>query len=346
MRIALVGFGVVGKSLVELLDAQREMLLTRHGLNPKIVAVADTKGIAISEHGLSAAELLACKNAHATVGAMPAHGQLGASPDRAIREAGCDVLIETSPSDLRRPEVAIGHLRAAMSAGMHVVTVNKAPLAVAMPALLELARYNRVGFRFSGTVGAGTPVLALASRCAQGNHIRGLRAIINGTTNFILSRMTETGERFDDALAEAVRLGYAETDPSNDIDAVDTAMKLTILANHVMGRRATIADVRREGIRGIARERLEDARSRNCVIKLIGRIDDSGMSVAPEEVAIGSPLNVGGSLNAVALDCTVGGEVVIVGRGAGGPETATAILRDLIDVWQIDFDHQHRRVQP
>jgi len=346
MRIALVGFGVVGKALVELLDAQRDVLLARHGLNPKIIAVMDSRGAAVSEHGLSSGELLACKNAHATVGAMPAHGQLGAPSERLIRDVGCDVLVETSPSDLRRPDIAIAHLRAAMSAGMHVVTVNKAPLAVAMPALLELARYNRVGFRFSGTVGAGTPVLALASRCAQGNRVRAVRAIINGTTNFILSRMTETGEQFDDALAEAVRLGYAETDPSNDIDGVDTAMKLTILANHIMGRRATIADVNRQGIRGLARQRLDDARARNCVIKLIGRIDDSGMSVAPEEVPLNSPLNVGGSLNAVALDCAVGGEVVIIGRGAGGPETATAILRDLIDIWQLDFDHHPAKAHP
>ncbi len=346
MRIALIGFGVVGKALVELLDVQREVLLARHGLNPKMIAVIDSRGAAISEHGLSSGELLACKNAHGSVGSMRDHGQLGNHADRLIRDVGCDVLIETSPSDLHRPEIAISHLRAAMSAGMHVVTVNKAPLAVAMPALLELARYNRVGFRFSGTVGAGTPVLALASRCAQGNHVRAVRAIINGTTNFILSRMTETGERFDDALAEAVRLGYAETDPSNDIDGVDTAMKLTILANHVMGRRATIADVNRSGIRALDRERLDDARSRNCVIKLIGRIDDSGLSVAAEEVPLASPLNVGGSLNAIALDCAVGGEVVIVGRGAGGPETATAILRDLIDIWQIDFNHQPAKAHP
>jgi homoserine dehydrogenase len=334
MRIALIGFGVVGKSLVELLEQQRAVLRDRHGLAAKFVAVVDSKGAAVGEHGLLAGELLAAKAAHGTVAAIPGHGLKNADANRIIAESGAQVLVETSPSDLKKPEAAIGHLRSAMSHGLHAVTVNKAPLAVAMPALLELAAYNRVQLKFSGTVGAGTPVLAWAKRCAQGNRVRSLKAIINGTTNFILSNMTEKGLAFDEVLREAMRLGYAETDPSNDIDGIDTAMKLVILANHVMDRRATFGDVDVKGIRGLSSAAIESARGRGNVVKLIGRVEDDRLSVTPEEIPEGAPMNVGGSLNAVTLDCEVGGEVTLVGRGAGGPETATAIVRDLIDVWR------------
>jgi homoserine dehydrogenase len=138
---------------------------------------------------------------------------------------------------------------------------------------------------------------------------------------------------FDRALAEAQRLGYAEADPSADVNGIDTATKIVILANGVLARACTIADVRIQGIRGLPQERIEDARRDGKVVKLIARVSKEGLSVAPEEVASDSPLNVGGSLNCLSLELKTGGEVSLVGRGAGGPETATAILRDLLDIW-------------
>lgn len=336
MRLALIGFGVVGKALIELLESSRAELQDRYGLAPTLVAVTDSRGSAVAEHGLTAAELLAAKSQHGSVSAIPGHGlpRGGATPAQVIADCAADVVIETSPSDLKHPDAAIEHLKAAFRHGAHAVSVNKAPLAVAMPALLELARYNCVQFRFSGTVGAGTPILAWAERCALGNRVTAVRAIINGTTNFILSRMTDHGETFDAALAEAVRLGYAETDPSNDIDGIDTAMKLVILANHVIGLRSSFTDVHLNGIRGLGRDRIEAARKNNNVVKLIASYRDGKLAVAPEEVPANSPMNVAGGLNAVTLTCATGGDTTLIGRGAGGPETATAILRDLVDIWR------------
>ncbi|MGH7133169.1 MAG: homoserine dehydrogenase [Phycisphaerales bacterium] len=334
MRLALIGFGVVGKALIELLESSRAELQDRYGIAPTLVAVTDSRGSAVAEHGLTAAELLAAKSQHGTVSAIAGHGLPRSTPVQVIADCAADVVIETSPSDLKRRDAAIEHLKAAFRHGAHAVSVNKAPLAVAMPALLELARYNRVQFRFSGTVGAGTPILAWAERCALGNRVTAVRAIINGTTNFILSRMTDHGETFDAALAEAVRLGYAETDPSNDIDGIDTAMKLVILANHVIGLRASFNDVHLQGIRGLGRDRIEAARKNASVVKLIASYRDGKLAVAPEEVPAQSPMNVAGGLNAVTLTCATGGDTTLIGRGAGGPETATAILRDLVDIWR------------
>src|SRR5262249_6218749 len=161
---------------------------------------------------------------------------------------------------------------------------------------------------------------------------------------FILSRMHDSGENFDAALAEAMRLGYAEADPSTDIDGIDTATKVVIIANHVLGRRVQFSDVSVTGIRGLQRDRFESAAARGQAIKLIGEIDTtrepnsqseprpsgSGslciLGVSPQEIPAGSPLDVPANLNAMTITLRAGGDVTLVGRGAGGVETATAIL--------------------
>lgn len=337
LRIVLAGFGVVGSSLARLLESQRAELERAVGLIPRLVGVADSRGAAVAEHGLSAEALAAARRETGTVAGLAGHGCPGMTAQSLVARCNADVFIETTPTNLHDPSPATDRIRAALSAGVHAVSVNKGPLATAMPALLELARYNRVRLFFSGTVGAGTPMLALAQRCAMGDSVLGLRAVVNGTTNFILTRMGERRESFADALAEAVRLGYAETDPTGDTDGWDTAAKLVILANSVMGMRAGIRDVRRTGIAGVQPQDIEAAAARGRRIKLVGSATAGNgagsIVVEPTEVEIGSALDVPGSLNAMTLTMQRTGEVTLIGRGAGGQETATAILRDLVDIW-------------
>jgi homoserine dehydrogenase len=346
MRVALVGFGSVGKAVASLLAERREELYAREGLLTRLVAVVDSNGAAIGEHGLDAAELLAAKESRGTVGALARHGVDRSEYGTAaalIRDVQADVLVESSPSALSNPIPAFVHLRTAMSSGKHVVSVNKAPLAVAMPALLELARFNRVQMRYSGAVGAGTPVLSTARSLSRGDVITGVRAILNGTTNFILWKMLEQGAPYADVLREAQQLGYAETDPSTDVDGLDTATKVVILANSIFagdGRSATVKDVVIEGIRGIASARVAEAAKRGKSIKLIGRIDlgmkgsaSPTLSVRPEEVDRHGPMDVPRNLNAVQFTTRRAGDVTLVGAGAGGVQTATAIVRDIVDIW-------------
>ena len=335
MRIMLVGFGVVGRAFLELLEAQRGYLYERTGLSPRVVGVLDSGGAAVGEHGLDAQQLLETKEAHGTVAALPRHGVAGLGAEELILGSHADVLIESTPSNIDDPSRALDHLRAAFRSGKHAITVNKAPLAVAMPGLLELARYNGTELRFSGTVGAGTPFLNWALECARGDEILNIRAILNGTTNYILSRMRDEGVPFDDVLADAQRLGYAEADPSADVDGIDSAVKVVIIANRVLERTCTIDDLTVEGIRGVTPERVADAKSRGMSIKLIGEASDEGpLSVTPTEVPTGSPLDVPDALNAATLTLRRAGEVTLVGRGAGGVETATGVMRDLLDIWQ------------
>jgi len=333
MRICLIGFGVVGRSFVKLLTERAPVLANEYGFAAKLVCVADSGGAAVSQRGLIGAELLAAKESDGTVGAVADHGLTGCSVEQLIADCDADVVIDATPSDLSSPGVAMGHLRAAFRTAKNAITVNKAPLATAMPALLELAAHNRVQFRYSGTVGGGTPMLALACECARGDDVVRLRGVLNGTTNYILSRMHETDIDFDSALAEAARLGYAETDPSADIDGIDAATKVVILSNLIMSRPTTIRDVDVTGIRNVSRNRIETCKSAGRVLKLVGEIGESAR-VGLAEVNADSPLNVPANLNALTLTLRSSGDVTLVGRGAGGIETATAILRDLLDIWQ------------
>jgi homoserine dehydrogenase len=192
-----------------------------------------------------------------------------------------------------------------------------------------LAEYNKVHLRFSGTVGGGTPVLDLAKRCLLGEKIVSVRGVLNGTTNHILTEMDEKHITFKQALEDAQKLGYAETDPSNDIDGIDTACKLVIIANWIMNKKVTLKDVKVQGIRDITLQHLENAAKKGHVVKLIGSISNT-LKVAPTEIDRHDPMSVRGVLNAVTFVSEFAGEETIIGRGAGGTETASAVLRDLL----------------
>jgi homoserine dehydrogenase len=202
-----------------------------------------------------------------------------------------------------------------------------------MPALTELAEYNNVFLRFSGTVGGGTPMLEFAKRCLAGDKILAIKGILNGTTNYILTEMSQSQVSFEEALSNAQKLGYAEREPSRDIDGFDTACKVVILTNWIMNKKVTLKDVDRKGIRDVSLQMLEEASKRGNTIKLIGSIDSGDKpTVKPTEVQKNSPLCVSGVLNAVTFSTEYAGEQTLIGKGAGGIETASAVLRDLLDI--------------
>lgn len=333
MRIILVGYGVVGQSLTKLFLNRREELAKNYGFRPRIVAVVDRGGAAVNPKGLDMEKILSVKTRKGTVAAYEAYGRPNVSAFDVIESVDAEVVIEVSPSNVKDGEPALSHIKTAFRVGKHVVTSNKGPLALALPALTELAEHNKVYFRFSGSVGAGTPVLEFAKKCLYGDKITSIRGVLNGTTNYILTEMAERRITFENALQRAKELGYAEADPSMDVDGIDTACKIVILANWVMGKKVTLKNVSVNGIRGITIKDIEEAARHNFTIKLLGSIDDK-LEVKPEKVPKDSPLSVSGTLNAVTFVSEFAGEQTIIGRGAGGTETASAILRDLLDIKQ------------
>jgi len=334
MRMVVVGFGTVGQNLARVLQSKEKQLLREFGFHPRIVAVVDRSGAMIDPRGLDLNRALTVKQTRGSVAQDSELGLQGANAKEVIEGVEAEVVLELTPTNIADGEPGLSHIKAALRSRRHVITTNKGPLAIAMPSLMEMASYNKVLLKFSGTVGGGTPILDFAKKCFNGNKIESLRGILNGTTNYILTRMAESSASLDTALKEAQASGYAEADSSYDIDGVDTACKLVILANWVMGRESSIKDVEIEGIRKVKSEDLEKAKGKNSQVKLIGSIGDE-IRVQPEPIPRSHPLCVGGTLNAVSFETELMGEVTIVGKGAGGVETASAVLRDIVDVRRI-----------
>ncbi|MFZ0514681.1 MAG: homoserine dehydrogenase [Candidatus Nitrosopolaris sp.] len=338
MRLVVIGFGVVGQSFAKLLLSRSADVYRLHGVNPRIVACVDNGGYAVSATGLDLQRLLNAKKLSGTVGAYDGENRRF-DRLRLIEKVDAEILLELTPTNLDNGEPGISNIIAAMKSGKHVITVNKGPLALAFPSLIELANYNNVKLRFSGTVGGGMPILEFAKRCLRGDSIISFKGILNGTTNYILSKMEE-GFTFNEALNDAKYKGYAEAVPSLDIEGYDAAAKLVIMANWIMGMKVTIKDVNRRGISQVTLSDVRRAHKRGNAIKLIAICDKRQLDVKPTELSNVDPICVNGTLNAVTFSSEHSGKHTIIGHGAGGIPTASAVLRDLIDIRDTIFEQR------
>lgn len=331
MRIILIGYGVVGQSFTKLLLSKLVDLYNLYSMKPRIVACVDNKGSAIDASGLDIQRLLEIKKNKGTVGEYYKNNKSNMDPLQVIENIDAEIVMELTPTNLNDGEPGLSHITSAMKYGKNVITVNKGPLSVAFPSLIELANFNGISFKFSGTVGGGTPVLEFAKRCLKGDRIVSFKGILNGTTNYILSKMEE-GLTFTDALKDAQIKGYAEAVPSLDIDGYDAAAKLVIMANWLMDMKVTIKDVDKNGITKVKTQDISRALKNENAVKLIASCANKKLVVTPMEVSKLDPLCVSGTLNAVTFSLEYAGNQTIIGKGAGGIETASAILRDMIEI--------------
>jgi homoserine dehydrogenase len=329
----LLGFGVVGQSFVKLLLSHSTDLYNDYGIKPKVVACADNGGMVTCDQGLDLDRLLNVKKKQKSVVQYGSPGKASDILD-VVENMDAEVVIELTPTNIVDGEPGKNHIVSAMKSGKNVITVNKGPLALEFPSLIELAEYNRIAFKFSGTVGGGTPILEFAKRCLKGDRIVSFEGILNGTTNYILSKMYE-GLNFSEALQDASEKGYAEKDPTLDIDGYDAVAKLVIASNFVMNMKSTMKDVTRIGIRDVKPSQVISERKKGNAIKLIASCDGKNLIVKPKPVSMKNPICVDGILNAITFTCQHSGQQTITGKGAGGMETASAILRDLIDIRSI-----------
>ena len=331
MRIILIGYGIVGQSFTKLLLSKLVDLSNLYGMKPRIVACVDNKGSAIDTSGLDIQRLLEIKKNKGTVGEYYRSKKSRLEPLQIIENIDAEIVMELTPTNLKDGEPGLSHITSAMKYGKNVITVNKGPLSVAFPSLIELANFNGIMFKFSGTVGGGTPILEFAKRCLKGDRIVSFKGILNGTTNFILSKMEE-GLTFKKALKDAQIKGYAETVPSLDIDGFDAAAKLVIMANWLMGMKVALEDVNRNGITKVKTQEVSKALKKGNAIKLIASCENKQLVVKPMEVSKLDPVCVNGTLNSVTFSLEYAGNQTIIGRGAGGIETASAVLRDMIEI--------------
>jgi homoserine dehydrogenase len=312
VRVALLGCGTVGSEVVRLLDEQAADLTARVGSPLEVVGIAVRRP---GRHPGIPAELL-------TTDAQ----SLVERPD-------VDVVVEV----IGGLEPARTLLLSAMKSGKSVVTANKALLAEDGATLHAAARDAGVDLYYEASVAGAIPLLRPLRESLAGDRINRVLGIVNGTTNFVLSRMDSTGAGFADALAEATALGYAEADPTADVDGFDAASKAAILAGLAFHTRVTAADVYREGISAVTAADVASARAMGCTVKLLAicdRTEDSvGVRVHPAMIPRTHPLaSVGDAFNAVYVEAEAAGQLMFYGRGAGGAPTASAVLGDLVAV--------------
>jgi len=327
VKLIVVGFGTIGRGVLEVLSEKRRLVRERYGFDLQVSAVCEIDGSLINHQGVnvdSALRLAAAK-------------KLRDHPDwkqkkslEVIREVDADIVLELTPGNIRTGEPGLGHIRAAFESGKSVVTSNKSPLAKSFYELKALAEKKRVLFGYEATVGGAIPIINLYRDNLGINVVRSIYGILNGTSNFILTKMFEEDLSLATALKEAQELGIAETDPAYDIDGTDTAVKLVILANSIMDRHVSLEDVSVTGIEDITLESLELAKKHGFAIKLVG--DVGSMEVSPRLVHLSHPLNVSGTLNAIMLDTDVAGTLTLVGHGAGKIETASSIFSDILNI--------------
>ncbi|MBI4647408.1 MAG: homoserine dehydrogenase [Bacteroidia bacterium] len=335
-KIAIIGFGTVGQGICEILLKKSNFLKTKYQYEYSIVAVADmVYGNVFNPEGLNIPTMLEQAKARQKF----TKDVTTMDNVTLIKECNADVICELTFTDLKTGGPAIEHCRAALESGKSVVTSNKGPAALKYAELKALADKNEVSLKIEGTVVAGTPVINLTEGPLAGCEIHKIRGILNGTTNFILSEM-EKGMSYNDALKVAQEKGYAEADPTGDVEGYDARGKVTILANIVMGTKLDISDVSCKGITSITSAHIEEAKKQNARWKLIGCVEkkDDGKilaSVAPEMVPLSHPIaGVMGATNALTFSTDLLGDVTIVGPGAGRHETGFAILTDLLNIYK------------
>lgn len=340
-KIGFVGFGNVGQGLARILDKKRDALKERYGFEYEITFIADPmKGSLFNPKGIDLASVLT---------AIDRTGSLKEHPDSTDKDTislisgnYADIITEATYTDLRTGEPGVGNIRTALENGIHVVSTNKGPVSLALSELMDLADQRGVSYFFEGVVMSGTPTMNLAREALAGCDITGAMGIVNGTTNYILTRMEE-GMAYGKALEKAQNLGYAEADPTGDVEGWDAAVKVQVLAKVLMGEPIRVEDVDRTGITGITSEDIKAAARRGARIKLIAEVGrENGKlvaKVAPKEIPLTHPLaGIMNATNALTFVTDHLGEVTIVGPGAGRVETGQALLADLLSVHRVHGD--------
>lgn len=316
IQIGLLGCGTVGAGVVELVRRRSDKIADLTGSRPilKKVLVRD----------------LAKPR---TVELDPE--VLTSNVEDILNDQDIKVVVET----MGGIEVARGYIIQALKAGKHVITANKDLIAVHGTEILDIADEMGVSVFYEAAVGGAIPLIRPLKESLTANTITDLKGIVNGTTNYILSKMTETGADFDEVLREAQELGYAESNPSSDVDGLDAARKLTILATIAFHAKVRLDEVRVEGIRSITAADVAYAHELGCVIKLLAVGSDRdgliSLRVCPTMVSKQHPLaHVSDAFNALFVRGDAAGDLMFFGRGAGSLPTASAVVGDLIEVFR------------
>ncbi len=340
LRLSIIGFGVVGQGFAELLATKHDLLRERFGFEVKLVSVANSRhGFIYREDGLDIPTLLELAARRKALTDHPGVQQWDNTLE-GLRASGGEVLAEVTGTNLRDAEPGISHIRSALAHGMHVITANKGPGALAAIELFTLARQHNVQLRMESSVMAGTPVLSTVLEGMAGARVRAIRGILNGTTNYILTAMA-SGRDYGEVLAEAQAQGYAEADPTADVEGYDVVAKALILSALVFGHSLAPDQVVRQGITAITKEQIHKAAREGKRVKLVASLKAAAdlsecpldVRVEPLALPLSDPLaRVEGVMNAITFETDTLSDVTVIGPGAGRQQTGQGLLADLIAI--------------
>jgi homoserine dehydrogenase len=325
LKVILLGFGFIGRNLVKTLN-QKIDFIKKADSDFRLVGVGEINGYLANEKGINLKRLTSIEGLSEYDGGFFEEG----SSIELIEQCEADIIIEVTPTNIINGEPGLTNIKKALEKKMHVVTANKGPLVVAFRELTNLARENSVKLKYEATVAGALPIFSLVQKGLQGNKILKISGILNGTANYILSKMYFEGTDFELALKEAQERGITEKDPSYDIDGIDAACKLVILSNTIMNRDCRFDEVKRIGIGRITPEAVSLAKRSGYAIKLIGTVDKT-LEVVPKLIPENHPLCVHGTLNALHFETDLANGITLVGHGAGR-ETISALTNDIITI--------------
>jgi homoserine dehydrogenase len=335
-RLAIAGLGNVGRRLLELIQLKRDLLRTRFDLELTVIGACDSTGGAEYFSGLDIAKLLELKRAKKGVASYPkpARGEMRLLD--LVHTTEADILVELTPTNLKDGEPGLSALRAALARKTPVVTASKGPLVLAYAELAALAQKNGVRLLHSAAVTGGLPTLNIGTRDLGVATIEKFEGVVNGTTNYLLSRMAQ-GQSYAEALKHAQDIGMTEADPSLDVDGWDAANKLVIIANAVLQQPTTLKDVTVEGIRQITPADLQTAEDRQQAIKLIALAERVGkkynLSVRPTWLDKTHPLaRLGAGTMGVIYHTDINGTIFAAIEEEDPYPTAAAVLRDIVQI--------------
>ena len=338
VRFLLCGFGRVGRAFARLLAAKREPLRAAYGLDLRLAGIGELAGSLHQPEGIDPSEAADFFEARKGFGGHPALQAAWKGLDL-VREARAELLVECTPTDIRTGEPALGHIRAALGKRMHVVSANKGPFIRNFGELRALAAERGAALKLSAAAAAALPTLDVAQTCLAGAEILAIEGVLNGTSNFILTRM-RGGMGYAAALAEAQRMGIAETDPTLDVEGYDTANKLALIANVCMGAALRPEDGARAGITGVGEEDGRRAAAEGRVMRLVGRAERGQNGrvtarVAPEALPAGHPLAaVDGAEKGITYVTDSMDRVTVLGGKSDPRGAAAALLKDLINIYR------------
>ena len=334
VKIVYVGFGIVSQGLAEIILDNNSVLPLIKNEEIQTVGILDTmKGCKVDPNGIHMHDvLLNAKN-----GDYSLLTESIIDIPKAIQEINADIIIEASFTDIKTGQPAISHIESALNSNKHVVTTNKGPFALAYKQIFNLAASMKKNVAIEGTVMSGTPIINVLNNGLFGSDITAISGIMNGTSNYILSKM-ELGMTYNYALSQAQKLGYAEADPTSDVEGLDTLAKVMILANVVFDVQLIQEEIEVTGISDIILSDIKEASSKDERWKLIGSVwkDNKGKvhgSVSPKLISINDSLySISDATNALKITSNILGDTTIVGEGAGKIETGFALYNDIISI--------------